>query len=320
MAAVSKLASGVTDWLFRVGDGKNFKNSSKYNIWGINIQKCAGKAFIKRVKYGDRLWFVMAKSKGKILAVATYRSYNAREVGPLLDITMSNKTLGWDGNDTDWDTELHYTDLYVLDKCNMLSNIQGAYSIRRYNEKCEVDLQVEYAHIQRYSKVCCKFNTNTEMYDIHEGSDEITTDATEVANMVFDTPSIMPTSSGAGAACGGGGGETIEGSYGNTKDVEVDNTAHVEKISKKLNSDRLIGRILIHFVENSSLSKEEYLHLRGTDFKSTYKAATSALQITRCPHPWLSRYQKLWGNIVCERDGLLYILPRWKRYIIDASR
>ena len=102
--------------------------------------------------------------------------------------------------------------------------------------------------------------------------------------------------------------------------THIQSTELVENISKKLNSDKLIGRLFTHFMVNPSLSKEEYWHLRGTDFKSTYKTASLDLQITRCAHPWLPKYQKLFGNIVCERDGVLYIRHIWKRYIIDASR
>ena len=71
--------------------GENFKNSSEYRIWGIQTSTSPhGKNFIKKVKKGDRLWFVKGKSKGKILGVALYSSHNTLETGPLLNITMTN--------------------------------------------------------------------------------------------------------------------------------------------------------------------------------------------------------------------------------------
>ena len=143
----------TNDWLLRVSDGKNFKRSSRYRIWGIKSTTSANKNFLKNVKPGDRLWFVKHKSQGQIIAVATYRSYNYREVGPLINITMTNEELGWEQDGLESDIEVHYTDLYGLENCELLSHIKGACTIRLYNEKCKVDLPTEYSYIARYSKV-----------------------------------------------------------------------------------------------------------------------------------------------------------------------
>jgi hypothetical protein len=145
----------TNDWLLRVGDGKNLKNSSKYRIWGISSKSPTNKHFIKNVKPGDRLWFVKSKTFGQLLAVATYRSHNSRVSGPLIDTSLTNEELGWTGSETDWsaDVEIHYTDLYGLDYCDMLTYIKGASTIREYNDKCRVNLPVEYSYIVRYSRV-----------------------------------------------------------------------------------------------------------------------------------------------------------------------
>ena len=144
-----------TDWLLRVSDGGNLRRSSKHGIWGIESTSPNNKYFIKHVKPGDRLWFVKSKSQGKLLAVATYRSHNMREFGPLLNISMTNEELGWSGSGIDWtsDTEIHYTDLYGLRDCELLTHIKGPSTIRKYEEKCKVNLAVEYSYIVRYSKV-----------------------------------------------------------------------------------------------------------------------------------------------------------------------
>ena len=68
------------DWILRCGDGENLKNSSKYRIWGISSKISTNKHFLKNVKPGDRLWFVKSKTQGKLVAVATYCSYNFREL------------------------------------------------------------------------------------------------------------------------------------------------------------------------------------------------------------------------------------------------
>lgn len=136
-----------TDWLLRVGDGKNFISSSIHKIWGIQSTTVFGKNFLKNVRFGDRLWFIKGKTKGKVLAVAMYCSHNER--------TMTNENLGWIGEGLDWtsDIEINYSRLYNLNKCNLLTYIKGPATIRKYNEKCKIDLAREYSYIVRYSKI-----------------------------------------------------------------------------------------------------------------------------------------------------------------------
>ena len=145
----------TNDWILRVGNGLNFIKGFKYKIWGIQSTTADNKYFLKNVKPGDRLWFVKGKSNGLILAVATYRSFNKREFGPLIPISLSNEELGWDYDETKWtsDIEIHYSDLYNLTSCELLTHINGPKTIRRYNEKCRVDLPLEYNYIIRYSNV-----------------------------------------------------------------------------------------------------------------------------------------------------------------------
>jgi len=145
----------TTDWILRVGDGVNFRNSSRHRIWGINSMTTDNKYFINNVKQGDRLWFVQSKANGILIAVATYWSHNLREVGPLINMTMTNEELGWTREGSNWisDTEIHYTDLNNIERCGLLSHIQSAKTIRKYNEKCRIELPVEYAYIVKYSKI-----------------------------------------------------------------------------------------------------------------------------------------------------------------------
>ena len=146
----------TTDWLLRVGDGENFIRSSRYRIWGIQtLTSTHGKYFVENVKPGDRLWFVKSKTQGKQLAVATYRSHNEREFGPLIDISLTNEELGWTGSGTDWtsNVEVHYSDLYGLNDCDLLTHIKCPSTIRKYDEKCRINLAVEYSYIVRYSRV-----------------------------------------------------------------------------------------------------------------------------------------------------------------------
>ena len=141
------------DWLLRIGNGVHFNASSSKSIWGINTTTPPlGKYFMSNVKEGDRLWFVTSKSKGQIVAVSTFMCTKERVLGPLLDLTATNKELGWTVDEGDWNTEVHYKDLYNLTEYKMLSEIKCPSTIRRYDEKCKVNLPVEYPYIVRYCK------------------------------------------------------------------------------------------------------------------------------------------------------------------------
>jgi hypothetical protein len=151
----------VTDWLLRIGNGINFRNSSKHLIWGINSKFAVGKFFVKEVKAGDRLWFVLSKTHGKILAVSTFTQCKDRELGPLVNMSLTNDELGWnkqENKDQDWNVEIHYKELYNLEDCDLVSNILGVSTIRKYNpEKCKLDLPNEYLALKRYLQVKEKF-------------------------------------------------------------------------------------------------------------------------------------------------------------------
>ena len=140
------------DWILRVGDGKNFLESSKFKIWSLNSNTPYGKYFVKNVKQGDRLWFIKSKSKGKIIGVATYNSYNSRILGPLIRVTLTNEELGWtrEGLDYTANTEIHYINLYNTNDCDLSLDIKGPLTIRK---NIEFDLETEYNNIVKYSKI-----------------------------------------------------------------------------------------------------------------------------------------------------------------------
>lgn len=141
-------------FILRIGDGKHFNSSSSKSIWGINTSTSPdGKWFKTIAKEGDLLWFVTGKSKGQIVAVATFTSTNERILGPLIELTATNDELGWNLTKGDWNTEVHYRDLYNLTDCELFSEIKSPRTIRSYSEKCKVNLPVEYLNIVRYSKV-----------------------------------------------------------------------------------------------------------------------------------------------------------------------
>lgn len=147
-------------YILRIGTGIHFNASSSKSIWGINSlnknKKTVNKDikwFKSNVKEGDLLWFVTGGSNGQIVAVATFTGIKERILGPLIELTYTNSELGWTETEGNWDTEVHYKDLYNLTQCNLFSEIKSPRSIRWYNEKCKVNLVAEYPNIVRYSKV-----------------------------------------------------------------------------------------------------------------------------------------------------------------------
>jgi hypothetical protein len=146
------------DWLLRVGDGSNFKHSKKYGIWGISSSIRANKHFLTNVERGDCLWFIKNQSQGQLIAVATYCSHNYREFGPLINISFTNEELGWTDNKISLnqiDIEICFKDLYELEQYNMLTQIKGPCTIRKYDTKCSLNLPNEYKYIVRYCDTNC---------------------------------------------------------------------------------------------------------------------------------------------------------------------
>jgi hypothetical protein len=142
-----------THWLLRVSDGTHFRKSQSFMRWGINSKHTWATKFIRTVKPGDKIWFIQKASKGKAFGVATFTSNNLREVGPLIDLTPTNEELGWTQEEGEWDTEVHYTDLYDLTDCDVFTEIKSPLVGRVFNrEKCAINLLEVYPNIVRFSK------------------------------------------------------------------------------------------------------------------------------------------------------------------------
>tara|TARA_Y100000389_G_C17108843_1_gene339659 strand:- start:56 stop:514 length:459 start_codon:yes stop_codon:yes gene_type:complete len=144
-------------WIVRIGDGKHFIRSSKFNIWGLNSKnKTNTSKFINEVKKDDKIWFVTSKSHGKAIAVATFTELKKRQIGPLIDLTLTNEELGWTESDGEWDTEVHFDKLYNLSNIDIITKIRSPRTYRRYSDnkdKIPINLYEEYIRIVKYSNV-----------------------------------------------------------------------------------------------------------------------------------------------------------------------
>jgi len=148
----------VNHYLLRVGDGKNFTNSSNLSIWAV---KSRYKTFLKNIRTGDKLWFIKKKDKndihvGKIIAVADFVSKNKRETGPLLSITPTNDELKWDKKGDLYNVEIHYTNLYNLTECKLFTGLSCQSTVVNYDnirESLLINLIIEYENIKKYSKI-----------------------------------------------------------------------------------------------------------------------------------------------------------------------
>jgi hypothetical protein len=87
------------------------------------------------------------------MGVATFSRSCARVLGPLLALTKTNEELGWTNTDGNWDTEIHYINLYDLSSIPepVFTNIKSPLVGRVYNPaKCAADLPTEYRYIAKY--------------------------------------------------------------------------------------------------------------------------------------------------------------------------
>jgi len=147
-------------WIIRIGTGDHFERSSKFSIWGINSKdKTNTSKFIKEATEGDILWFVTSKSMGQSIAVSIFKEMKKRITGPLINLSLTNKELGWTDYDGEWDMEICYKELYNIRALNILTKIRAPRTYRRYSDnldKIPVNLIEEYEKIVKYSKITMK--------------------------------------------------------------------------------------------------------------------------------------------------------------------
>lgn len=145
----------MTDWYVRIVDGKNFKASMKQGMWACKSGASDGKCFLSNAAEGDKLWFITSYPYGsKIYAVATFVKTAKRELGPLISVTMTDEEIGWKPgpNGANWDTEIRFKDLYIIEPLGFVHKAKCQASIFRVRDT-EIDLNTEHANIVKYSNL-----------------------------------------------------------------------------------------------------------------------------------------------------------------------
>jgi len=106
----------INHWIFKVLNTDDFYNSKEFNTWGLCSKGTYSELFMKKVKNGDKLWFI--NKKKQIFCVANYKHHNKRLFGPLINLTKTNEELGW-ANMNKVNIEIHYENLKDIEDKNL---------------------------------------------------------------------------------------------------------------------------------------------------------------------------------------------------------
>ena len=94
------------------------------------------------------------------------------------------------------------------------------------------------------------------------------------------------------------------------------NNEFLRKISRAINTDRLIGRILKYFTTHDIISSQHYNEISTDKFKTKYELALSSLVFTGKNNAWMKKWQILYGNIIIKKDSEVKISKTWKKYLL----
>jgi hypothetical protein len=143
-------------WIIRVNDGENFYNS-KFPFWGVKRGKngCI-KTIVRKIQNGDILWFMRSKKYGgKIIGMSEYCGFYDKDVEALIQIkTKTNEEQNLKG-DEKWDIQIHYCNLYITERQNIIGCIQCGGIILEYDtykDKINRDLYNEYSNFIFYAE------------------------------------------------------------------------------------------------------------------------------------------------------------------------
>ena len=58
-----KRKTKINNWIFKVLNTEDFHNSIEFNTWGLCSKGTYSELFMKKVRIGDKLWFINKKNK-----------------------------------------------------------------------------------------------------------------------------------------------------------------------------------------------------------------------------------------------------------------
>ncbi len=145
-------------WIIRIPNLSVFANVSYYKFWlydSKNVWNC--KRFQKNIRKGDTIWFLQSGSGGRILAMATFKRIEARKLGPLINISMTNEELELPKEMEKVDTEIHFHKFFNLQELRIKADIRFARDFfevdKVRNQEVYRVLVEEYNLIRRYGRL-----------------------------------------------------------------------------------------------------------------------------------------------------------------------
>ena len=145
-------------WIIRIPDYESFANVSYYKFWLFDSKKLWNcKRFQENIRKGDTIWFMKSGSKGRILAMATFKRLEDRKLGPLINISMTNEELELPKEMEKVDTEIHFHKFFDLQELRINADIRFSRDFFEIDKEKNQDvykvLVEEYNLIKRYGRI-----------------------------------------------------------------------------------------------------------------------------------------------------------------------
>ena len=114
------------------------------------------KTIISKINKGDILWFITSKAYGRqIIGMGEYFEFYDMNDEFLIQINKkTNEQQNWKG-DEKWDIQIHYCNMYVTEKQNIIGCIQFGANILQYETfrgKINSNLYEHYKNLKVYAE------------------------------------------------------------------------------------------------------------------------------------------------------------------------
>lgn len=108
-------------WIIRVGNGMNLDILKQHKMWLFNKDANSNyKHFMNNYNIDDVIWFMVSGSKNKLIGMTKIKLIKKRELGPLINISLSDEELELvNPSNKLWNTELHFDTYFDISKINI---------------------------------------------------------------------------------------------------------------------------------------------------------------------------------------------------------